>query len=64
MHSIEASTMNHQGQTKLLLAKQLFIQNFLKNNKIDVLLCQKTHVENETFVRYFHRLFISGAKDR
>ena len=41
--------MNCQGQTKLTLAKQLFIQNHLKNNRIDVLLCQETCVDNDTF---------------
>ena len=41
--------MNCHGQTKMMLAKQLFIQNHLKINKIDILLCQETYVDNETF---------------
>ena len=41
--------MNCQGQTKLKLPKQLFIQNHLKTNIIDVLLCQETQVDNNIF---------------
>ena len=49
MNYIKASTMNCQGQTKLMLAKQLFIQNHVKNNNIDVLLCQETRIEEGCF---------------
>ena len=49
MHYIEPSTMNCQGQTKITLAKQLFIQNHVRNDNIDVLLCQETRVDNDTF---------------
>ena len=43
--------MSCQGQTKLTLSKQLYIQNFIRINFIDILLCQETRIENDTFKR-------------
>ena len=42
-------SMNCQGHTKLTLSKQLYIQNFLQVNQIDILLCQETKIENDSF---------------
>ena len=49
MHIITIATMNCHGQTKFDLAKQLSIQSFLITNKIDILLCQETKIEESCF---------------
>merc|ERR1712126_10814 len=49
MNTITIATMNCHGQTKLDILKQLYIQNFLSSYKIDVLLCQETKIEDNTF---------------
>ena len=41
--------MNIQGQTKLPLAKQLQIEDFVKINKIDILHMQEVQICDETF---------------
>ena len=41
--------MNIQGQTKLPLVKQLQIEDFVKNNKIDILRMQEVQICDETF---------------
>ena len=41
--------MNCHGQSKLEIPKQLFIQNFMISNKIDILLCQETKIDDNTF---------------
>ena len=41
--------MNCHGQTKLELPKQLYIQNYLLTNNVDILLCQETRLEEQTF---------------
>ena len=41
--------MNCHGQSKLEAPKQLYIQNFLLTNKIDVLLCQETRIDDNNF---------------
>ena len=41
--------MNCHGQTKLDTGKQLYIQISLSSHKIDVLLCQETRIEENTF---------------
>ena len=49
MYSLTVASMNCHGQTKLEVPKQLFIQNFLLTNKIDILMCQETRIEDQTF---------------
>ena len=49
MYSITIATMNCHGQSKLEIPKQLFIQNFLLTNKVDILLCQETKILENTF---------------
>ena len=49
MNTLTIATMNCHGQTKFDTAKQLYIQNFLSSHKIDVLLCQETKIEENTF---------------
>ena len=49
MHSLTVASMNCHGQTKLEVPKQLFIQNFLLTNKIDILMCQETRIDDRTF---------------
>ena len=41
--------MNCHGQTKLEVPKQLYIQNYLLTNNIDVLMCQETRIDDQTF---------------
>ena len=43
------SFMNIHGQSKLPIAKQLQIQDFLKYNKIDILHMQECDISEETF---------------
>ena len=49
MHHLIIGSMNCHGQTKLNLAEQLYVQNFIKSNYIDILLCQETKIDNDTF---------------
>lgn len=42
MAFLTIATINWKGQTKLTLPKQLYIQDFILTNKIDILLCQET----------------------
>ena len=49
MHILTIASMNCHGQSKLEAPKQLYIQNFLLTNKIDVLLCQETKIDDNTF---------------
>ena len=41
--------MNVQGQTGLNISKQVQIENFLRNHKIDILNCQEINVSSESF---------------
>ena len=41
--------MNCHGQSKLEVPKQLYIQNYLLTNKVDILLCQETKIDDNTF---------------
>ena len=47
MYILTIATMNCHGQSKLEIPKQLFIQNFILTNKIDILLCQETKIEEK-----------------
>ena len=49
MHTLTIASMNCHGQTKLEVPKQMYIQNFLLTNKIDILLCQETRIDDRTF---------------
>ena len=49
MYTLTIATMNCHGQTKLEVPKQLYIQNFLLTNKIDILLCQEIKIEENSF---------------
>ena len=49
MSKLTISTINCQGQTKLTLGKQLQIQNHIQQHKIDLLFCQETYTNEETF---------------
>ena len=42
-------SLNCRGQTCFTVSKQLLIQEFLKFYLIDILLCQETSVDNESF---------------
>ena len=48
MASIKIGSLNCHGQTKMSLAKQLFIQDILKCHNFDVLCTQETLIENDT----------------
>ena len=41
--------INIKGQTGLHLAKQMQIEDFVKQNKIDIVNLQETNVEADTF---------------
>ena len=49
MNSLKIVSLNCRGQTKMNLAKQLQIQDFLKVYNIDILMCQETSVDDDTF---------------
>ena len=49
MHTLTIASMNCHGQSKLEVPKQLYIHNFLLTYKIDVLLCQETKIDANTF---------------
>ena len=42
-------TMNVQGQSKMKKAKQLYINDLLKNHDADVVMFQEIDIEDETF---------------
>ena len=41
--------INIRGQTGLHLSKQLQIENFIRENRIDILHLQESHIEENTF---------------
>ena len=47
--SINVGFMNIRGQSKLNIEKQLQIEDFLKQQKCDILHLQETNIEHETF---------------
>ena len=49
MAVLKVSSLNCQGQSKLTLAKQLFIQNILQVKKYDILCLQETFMEDDVF---------------
>ena len=49
MYSLTVASMNCHGQSKLEVPKQLYIQNFLLTNRIDILMCQETRIDDRTF---------------
>ena len=49
MYTLTIAYMNCYGQSKLEVPKLLYIQNFLLTNKMDVLLCQETKIDANTF---------------
>merc|ERR1711895_371851 len=49
MYSLTVASMNCHGQSKLEVPKQLYIQNFLLTNRIDILMCQETKIDDRTF---------------
>ena len=49
MASIKVGSLNCQGQTKMSLAKQLFLQDILRIYNFDILCTQETLIENDTF---------------
>ena len=49
MFSLTVASMNCHGQSKLEVPKQLYIQNYLLTNNIDVLMCQETRIDDQTF---------------
>ena len=49
MNKLAIGTINCQGQTKLTLGKQLQIQNHIIQYKIDILFCQETYTDEDTF---------------
>ena len=49
MNKLTIGTINCQGQTKMTLGKQLQIQNHIQQHKIDILFCQETCTNEDTF---------------
>ena len=49
MKQLRIISLNCRGQTKLTLPKQLQIQDLLIRYNIDILMCQETAIDNETF---------------
>ena len=49
MQLVTIATTNCHGQSKLNISKQVFIQNFLLSNNIDILLCKETKIEEGCF---------------
>ena len=49
MYSLTVASMNCHGQSKIEVPKHLYIQNFLLTNRIDILLCQETKIDDLTF---------------
>ena len=49
MYSLTVASMNCHGQSKIEVPKQLYIQNFLLTNRIDILMCQETRIDDLTF---------------
>ena len=49
MGIIRIGSINCQGQSRLSLAKQLQIQSYIESFKIDILFCQETFIENDSF---------------
>ena len=47
--SLLIAYMNVRGQTGLDINKELQIEKFLKSFKIDILMCQETHITSESF---------------
>ena len=50
MAAINVGTLNCQGQTKMSLAKQLQLQHLLRTHNYDILCCQETYIEEDSFI--------------
>ena len=48
-NTINLAFMNVQGQTGLIISKQVQIENFLRNFKIDILNCQEINITSDSF---------------
>ena len=49
MKQLRILSLNCRGQTKFTLPKQLSIQDLLSRYNTDILMCQETAIDNETF---------------
>ena len=46
---IKIASLNCRGQTKFPVSKQLQIEDFIKSNNIDILCCQETNIQEDSF---------------
>ena len=48
-NQLRIAFINIKGQTGLHIAKQIQIEDFVKQNKIDIVNLQEINIENDTF---------------
>ena len=50
MAALKIGSLNCQGQSKMTVSKQLWIQHLLRLYNFDILCCQETFLEDDTFI--------------
>ena len=61
---VEFATINCQGQTKFSTQKQLFLQDFVKNNSLDVVFPQGTDEISHQEIEYLQSFLMFWSRGK